>query len=370
MSADASPLRTNLRHHRTSRGWSQAHLGALAEITRQSYAAIEAGRSVPSTEVALRLARALGLEVEEIFQLSDREPSGISVLAVGPSPRSGDRVRLARVAGRRVAVSLEAAGASAQILADGVVESVASDGTLRVQPFPVRPPRVDLVVAGCDPAMGLVRELLRQEHGVELLWVPMGSRSALEALAGGTVHLAGVHLPDPEGGEYNDPWVRRLVPRPTTRIHFATWEQCLALAPGNPLGVSGLEDLGRPELRFLNREEGAGARILLEMRLRELGVPLEQVPGFRHTAARGHQAVGEAIAAGAADAGVAIRSICNSRGLDAVTLAWEPYDLVVPDDLLDLPAMELLLSILRRPLLRRQVGALGGYDVTGMGAVR
>lgn len=343
-------------------------MGELAGITRQSYAAIEAGASVPSTEVALRLARALGVGVEDLFQLSDGEPPGFLADAGGLGGRGSGRVRTARIGGRRVGHLLRSGAWHVGTPAEGKAREEQGD-RLAVEPFAPseRPPEVDLVVAGCDPAFGLVVDHLRRERGMEVLWVPASTRAALEALGRGRVHVAGAHLQDPATGEYNGPWIRRLVPFSATRVSFAVWEQVLALAPGNPLGIRGLADLARPDIRFLNRDPGSGTRALLESRLRDEGIPEAAVPGFAETRAHGHLAVGSALAAGAADAGVTIRAVSDSMGLAALELGREPYELVVPDHFLELPAVEALLDVLRTPGLRRQVEALGGYDVETMG---
>ncbi len=357
---------TRLRDLRLARGWSQTHLGELAGITRQTVHAIEAGRSVPSTEVALRLAEALDLPVETLFGIDLPAPPEELVRDSGLGARIPGRVRVARVGGTRWTYGLDPGTPRGERLADGVGAPAAA-GMVRVAPLPWAPPDPDLVVAGCDPAFGLVKDRLRREHGIEVLWVPAGSRRALEALAGGAVHIAGIHLADPDSGEYNAPWIRRLLPLPATRISFATWEQALLLRPGNPLGVRRLEDLTRPELRFVNREEGSGSRALLDRRLAQAGIPGEAIAGFREREAEGHEAVASAIACGVADAGVAIRAVGDARGLEALPLGEEPYELVIPEHFLELPAVETLLALLGRPGLRRQVEALGGYDASAMG---
>jgi putative molybdopterin biosynthesis protein len=376
-------LRPALRERRLDRGWTQERLGREAGITRQSYAAIEAGRSVPSTEVALRLARALGATVEELFPLPDESPLPLRARDPGlphpvPFGQGGSRVRLARVSGRLTAFPLLPGGIHAEVPADGVTVDPGEGGELGpgevlVEPLPGpradgRPPP-DLVVAGCDPAFGLVAEHLRRREGVEVLWLPAGSRAALEALARGVVHVAGVHLQDPGSGAYNEPWIRRLVPFPVARIGFAEWEQALLAALGNPLGLGSVGDLVRPRLRLVNREPGSGSRALLERCLREAGVPPEGVAGFGETAARGHAEVAAAISAGTADAGVAIRAVAGALGLHAIPLTREPYELVVPEALMDARPVEALVRALRTPTLRRQVEAMGGYDAAPMGRV-
>lgn len=359
----ASRIENELRALRRERGDSQARMAALAGISRQSYAAIEAGEAVPSTEVALRLAAALGRAVEEIFRLPAREPATVRARWAGGAPARG-RVRLSRVAGRLLAHP-PAEGERPARRADGVV--LASDGgSVEVRLLPDRPPEPSLVVLGCDPAFGILAEVLRV-RGVEVLWSQRGSRAALEALARGEAHVAGTHLRDPETGEYNAPSTLRLLPFACTRISFASWEQGLLLRGGNPLGVERVEDLPRPGLRFLNREPGSGSRALLDDRIGAAGIAAETIPGYMDTSASGHLAVAEAIASGLADAGVAIRAAGEMFGLAVAPLAWERYDLVVPDHFLDLPAVGTLLDALRRPGVRAQVEALGGYDAASMG---
>jgi len=357
-----------LRAHRLRRGWTQASIGELAGLTRQAYASVESGRSVPSTEVALRLARALGVPVEALFELRDAPPPPVEVVEGPGGPLPGRRVRRARIGGREIAYGLEAGGIHAQVPADGIGQAPACDSP-RVQPFAEPPPRPDLVVAGCDPAFGLVAEFLRRERGIEVLWLPAGSRTALDHLAQGNVHMAGIHLRDAATGTYNEPWIRRLLPFAATRVTFATWEQVLVLGAGNPLGIGGVADLTRPGLRFVNREPGSGSRATLELLLSEEGIPEQAIPGFDATSADGHDSVAAAIAAGTADAGVAIRAVALARNLEAVPLASEPYEFVIPDHFLELPAVAALLEALRRPSLQRQIEALGGYDTASMGAI-
>jgi putative molybdopterin biosynthesis protein len=348
---------------RQTRGWSQTKLAAAAGITRQSYAAIESGGAIPSTEVALRLALALGRPVEQIFRLAEQEPELVEARNVGVS--GAGRARLARVAGELMAYPVEADHRRAR-LADGQVELVTGN-RVWIRLLPERPPEPSLVAFGCDPAFGLVVERLQAERGLDIVWQHRSSRAALEALARGEAHVAGVHLRDPRTGSYNRPWVEKLVPFDCTVVTFAVWEQVLLVAPGNPLGVGGVADLARAELRFLNREPGSGSRTLLDEQIRAAGVEPERIPGYLDTRARGHLGVAEAIATGLADAGVGIRAAGLMYGLDAVPLALESYDLVIPNHFLDLPEVQALVDVLRRPALRAQVEALGGYDASGMG---
>jgi len=211
---------------------------------------------------------------------------------------------------------------------------------------------------------------MRRERRIEVLWHHQTSRRALEALAVGQAHVAGVHLIDPRTGEYNGPWLQRLVPFACTRIGFAVWAQDLLVPPDNPKGIRGVADLARPDVRFLNREPGPGTRTLLDDRLREEGVPPEAIPGYAGTAAPSHFAVAEAVASGAADAGVGIRAAGLACGIAGIPLGEEQYDLVIPGHFLDLPAVQALIDLLASRSLATQVESLGGYDVSPMGKPR
>jgi putative molybdopterin biosynthesis protein len=210
-------------------------------------------------------------------------------------------------------------------------------------------------------------DTLQRDQGVTVLASQRGSRASLGGLARGEAHVAGVHLLDPLTGAFNGPWVAKLVPFPCTIVRFATWEQGLLVAPGNPLGIDGVQDLVRSGVRFLNREVGSGSRSLLDQRVLAAGIRAESIPGYLDTRATGHMAVAEAVASGVADVGVGIRAAGLACGLGMIPLATERYDLVIPDHFLDLPAIQALLNGLSRPGIQAQVDALGGYDVSGMG---
>jgi putative molybdopterin biosynthesis protein len=364
--ADFSSIHSSVRELRLGAGWSQSELGDRVGLTRQSLSAIESGRAVPSTDVALRLARVFGVAVEDLFRLRDAPASSERAERSGLGGALPGRVRLAAVSGRTWAYGLDLADPGGAAAADGIGE-VAADGSVVVRPLTERPHRPDLVVAGCDPAFGLVRERLRREHGLEVLWLRIGSRAALDALARGAVHVAGIHLRDPESGAYNGPWIDRVVPFSATRVAFATWEQAILVGRGNPLGIRRIEDLARPDVRFMNREPGSGSRALVEDALAERGLDPAVIPGFLETSADRHETVARAIASGVAQAGVAIRAVGHALELGVVPLTSEPYELVVPDHFLDLPAVDTLLALLRRSAMRAQIEALTGYDATSMG---
>lgn len=359
-------LESHLREERAARNLTQREMAELAGISRQSYVAIESARSVPSTEVALRLARGLGVPVESLFHLPADGPARLSVEVGGERPGGRGPVRVVKVGGRRIGIPAGPVGSRELRIADGI-GTVDRQGRMQVELFDARPPSCDLVAVGCDPAFQLVSDALRQRAGVEALAISRGSRAALETLARGEAHVAGIHIVDPESGEYNAAWVRRLVPFSCERVRFSSWEQCLLVRPDAGGGIGGLGDLASGSVRFLNRESGSGTRMLLDRALSAEGIPASEIPGYERTVAAGHLAVAEGVASGLADVGVGIRAAGSAYGLRTIPVAREWYDLVIPRHFVDLPAVQALLDVLRTPSLRDQVNALGGYDVEGMG---
>jgi putative molybdopterin biosynthesis protein len=143
-------------------------------------------------------------------------------------------------------------------------------------------------------------------------------------------------------------------------------EQGLMVAPGNPLGLGGIEDLARPGVRYVNRQRGAGTRVLLDHILGQLGIAADSVTGYAREEPT-HLAVAAAIASGRGDAGLGITAAARAFGLDFVPVTWEPYDLVVAPGALDLPVLKPLWALLRSDKFQAAVTDLGGYSAKEMG---
>ena len=362
---------------------SQQKLAGLAGISRQAYAALEASTATPSTEVALRLARALGARVDGLFSLAEDPQPVVQAELVGPAefpatpefnesagrPAPPQRVRLVQVGHRLLARPLMGPVAARHSLveADGLILRGPVDGNLvEVQPFNAEEARMPtLVMLGCDPAVALVESELSR-HGVRLVWAEEGSRQALTGLARGEAHVAGCHLKDDASGVFNLSWVQQLVPFPCTLVTFADWQQGLIVAPGNPKGISGIEDLATPEVTIVNRRPGSGSRSLLDRLFQQNNIPATEVAGYRQEVG-GHLAVASAVVSGLVDAGVGVQSAASTMGLGFVPLEEERYDLVIPNHFLNQPEVQVLLDLLDRPTLHRRVEALGGYDISSMG---
>ena len=370
-------LRNHLKRFRQHAQLSQQKLAGLAGISRQAYAAVEAGSATPSTEVALRLARALGIKVDGLFSLAEDSPPAVQAELVGavepdesispPSP--GRRANLVQVGHRLLARPLLGSVAARHSLleADGLILRGPVAGNLvEVQPFDAEEARTPtLVMLGCDPAAALVESELGR-HGIRLVWAEEGSYQALAGLARGEAHVAGCHLKDDASGRYNLSWVQQLIPFPCTLVTFADWQQGLIVAPGNPKDIRGIYDLASPEVTIVNRPSGSGSRSLLDRLLQQGGIPITEVTGYGQEVG-GHLAVAAAVASGLVDTGVGVQSAASTMGLGFVPLEEERYDLVIPNHYLNQPEVQVLLDLLDRPALHRRVEALGGYDVSPMG---
>ena len=223
-----------------------------------------------------------------------------------------------------------------------------------------------ILVAGCDPGISvLARHMLRA--GVELVAAQRNSSQALALLKQGIVHVAGTHLRDEASGESNLPAIHRLFARNSVAvISLAVWEEGLVVAPGNPKSIRSIADLARRDVSIVNREPGAGSRVLLDANLARLGLRRQKVRGYDRLAA-GHLPAAWRVRAGDADCCMATRAAARVFGLDFIPLASERYDLAIRRQHLDYPPIAMLLDTLNRAAFRRELEGLGGYDTSGAG---
>lgn len=219
-----------------------------------------------------------------------------------------------------------------------------------------------------DMTLDLLAQFLA-ERGRRLVSANVGSQGGLVALRRGEAHLAGSHLLDPETGEYNLTYLRQYLPE--TPVRLVTWvfrEQGLLVAKGNPKGLKGLADLARPDVRFINRQRGAGTRVMLDYQLRQLGIDPGQVRGYEQEEYT-HLAVAAAVASGRADAGLGVTAAAQALDIDFVPLFKERYDLVIPCEHLTGGLLDPLFDLMLDERFRAAVAALPGYDVYAMGEV-
>lgn len=359
-----------LKATRTRLGISQQQLAEAAGVTRQTISGIEAGLYAPSAVVALRLAKALGCRVEELFWLEDDRPLIEAVPSTQPFAsvplKAPLRVALARVGERWVAHPLygERGFRMEMIPADGITTWKGSTAPLAIQCLDdLESLARTVIIAGCAPALSLwARSAERWHPGLRVHWTHANSMEALHSLARGEVHAAGVHLCDPITGAHNVPFVRKVMGgRPTVLVNLGLWEEGLLVQPGNPKRLRHSSDLAQEGVRIINREVGAGSRLLLDTLLQENGIPPTAVQGYDREV-HSHQEVARTIQAGEADAGVSTASVANVYGLGFIPLRQVQYDLALLEEYLHQEPVRQLLGTLHHRWVRTQLQVLGGYD--------
>lgn len=213
----------------------------------------------------------------------------------------------------------------------------------------------------------LADELMGSDQPFRLISTHVGSMGGITALNSGTCHFSGMHLFDPVQNDFNAPFLTRFAPElDIVLINLAIRDQGLMVQPGNPLKLQGLADLTR--VRFINRQRGAGTRILLDWKLKQAQIAPKDISGYEKEEST-HMAVAANVLVGAADCGMGICAASKALGLDFIPLAQERYDLAIPRAFLGEERICRLLETVSSPVFRRRVEALGGYDTRLAGQV-
>ncbi|MBN2389069.1 MAG: molybdopterin biosynthesis protein [Anaerolineales bacterium] len=234
-------------------------------------------------------------------------------------------------------------------------------------------PRADLIrtifcIGSHDMTLDLLAQFLA-ERDRRLVSANVGSQAGLIALQRGEAHLAGSHLLDPETGEYNLPYLNRYLPGiPVRLVTLVDRQQGLLVRKGNPLRLCGLEDLGRPGVRYVNRQRGAGTRVLFDYHLTLRGIPGEAIQGYNQEEYT-HLGVAAAVASGRADCGLGIAAAARALDLDFVPLFKERYDLVIPLVYAESALLGPLFEVIRGQSFRKAVLGMPGYEVARMGKI-
>jgi putative molybdopterin biosynthesis protein len=224
----------------------------------------------------------------------------------------------------------------------------------------------------CIGSHDLTLDLLAQflaEHGRRLASANVGSQGGLVALRRGEAHLAGSHLLDPKDGSYNISYIRQYMPNiPVKVIALVGRDQGLMVKKGNPKGIKNLKDLSRHQVQFVNRQRGAGTRVLLDYHLNAMTMSADSILGYTQEEYT-HLGVAAAIASGRADCGLGIAAAAQALDLDFIPLFQERYDLVIPKQHAESELLAPLFDLLTDRGFREAVSQLMGYDVSVMGTI-
>jgi putative molybdopterin biosynthesis protein len=291
------------------------------------------------------------------------------------------RVAVGRVGDRTVAAPLSrgAGVISSLVRADGIVRiprfsegvNVGQEVTVELFRDPAEIERTIVAIGSHDLVLDLLAQFLAERApGMRLTSANAGSLGGMAALRRGEAHLAGSHLFHPGTGDYNVAYVQQYLPgQPIVLVTLTRREQGLITAPGNPKNIGGLADLSRPDVCYVNRQRGAGTRVLLDYRLEEKEIAPSAIKGYEREEVT-HLAVAAAVASGVADCGLGICAAARALELDFVSVEWERYDLVIPREHYENPLLKPLLALLSDDAFRAAVRQLPGYDPTPMGEIR
>ncbi len=288
------------------------------------------------------------------------------------------RVTVGKVGERTVAAPLSrgAGVITSLVRADGIVRiprfseglEAGQEVTVELYRDPAEIDRTIVHIGSHDLCLDLLAQQLAEANR-RLSSANAGSLGGLTALRRGDAHLAGSHLLDPATGEYNFSYIKQYLPdTPVVLMTLMHREQGLIVAPGNPKGIMGLADLAREDVSYINRQRGAGTRVLLDYHLNRLGIKPEEVKGYRREEYT-HLAVAVAVQSGAADCGLGIAAAAHALNLDFIPFEKERYDLVIPRVHFESDLLQPLLDLIRGPVLRRVIDELPGYDTTSMGLI-
>ncbi|MBG9387664.1 substrate-binding domain-containing protein [Caenimonas aquaedulcis] len=224
--------------------------------------------------------------------------------------------------------------------------------------------------ASHDDALPLLREHAARFARLHLDVRFCGSVDAIAALNEGRCVMAGFHTPRlPGGGELaRRAYQPLLQPGLHKLIGFAQRTQGLIVAPGNPMALASLDDIRAKGARFVNRALGTGTRVLLDELLARDGIAAGAIEGYGRSEPS-HEAVAQAVASGAVDAGLGIEAAARSRGLGFVPLVREDYFLVCLKSALEQPPVAALRALLRTPAWKRELAAVPGYEPSQSGEV-
>jgi molybdate-binding protein len=234
---------------------------------------------------------------------------------------------------------------------------------------PTQPEKETIVATGShDIALEyLASSLCRDRRTPDFMAVPLGSLDGLIALRQGLGQVAGCHLFDPVTKEYNLPYVRLLFPNKNVRvITFVHRQQGLIMAPGNPKGITGLDDLASPEVRFINRQPGSGTRLWFDQQLSRQDLQSQQISGYDREV-RTHRQVADEVLAGRADVGLGLQAVAIQKELDFIPLFSERYDLVIPEEQYQDPNLQPVFETLQSKKFRQAIECLGGYETGSLG---
>lgn len=291
------------------------------------------------------------------------------------------RVRLGYVDGKLIAAPLSRGSGviSSFMKADGMLEipqgteGFEAGSTVRIRLLREKQDLQHTLVAigSHDPLLDELADMIHRENpAVYMSSSHVGSMGGIMAARRGENHIAGIHLLNESDGIYNDAFVKKYFPKGGVKlVECVGRTQGLMVAPGNPLKITGVKDLSREGLRYVNRQKGSGTRILIDYLCKKEGIDTDSIYGYEREEFT-HTSVAAQIVSGSADAGMGIYSAAALYGLDFIPICTEQYDLLISDSVWETDLVQQLIATLKSPAFKERLEKLGGYEIGTPGRVR
>jgi putative molybdopterin biosynthesis protein len=283
------------------------------------------------------------------------------------------RVNIGNVGGKMVATPLPRAAGSVTTLtraegiiripalSEGLTQEEAVEAELLVEDEELK--NTIVIIGSHDITLDILSDEIRKGgKDIRVSSGNVGSLGGLMAIKKGVCHLGGAHLLDEETGEYNLSYIRKYLKGIKVSVfHLVMRDQGLIVHRGNPKGIRDISDLLREDVSFVNRQAGSGTRILLDYRLKQVGLDPSGIKGYDHEEYT-HMAVAVDVLSGAADCGMGIYAAAKALNLDFIPMVREQYDLIIPSEHLENKNIAELIKTIRSEDFKQRVTALGGYD--------
>ena len=225
-----------------------------------------------------------------------------------------------------------------------------------------------VVIGSHDLILDIISDMMPNRYAnTHVSSTHVGSMGGLMALLRKEAHISPIHLLDEDTGVYNKGYIRRMFKEPMAIIKGVGRIQGLIVKKGNPLNIQKIEDLKK--YRFVNRQRGAGTRILFDYKLKGLGISPEEIKGYDFEAST-HMSVAALVSSDSADVGMGIQSAAKAMDLDFIPIGEEEYDFALPESYLELPMIQSFLSILRSEEFIEKLQELGGYSWSNIGEIQ
>lgn len=290
------------------------------------------------------------------------------------------RIKLGKVGDRLIATPLNrGAGVTMSLVrSDGVFiipqnsEGVEAGETIKVTLLKDRKQIENTLVSigSHDLIMDIISNYMQKSYDKHFLSsAHVGSMGGIMAMKRGEAHIAPIHLLDPKTGVYNISYIKKyLSNRKMALIKGVKRIQGFMLAKGNPKSIRDFHDLQRKDIIFVNRQRGAGTRLLVDYQLEKEGIGTEEIVGYDREMTT-HMSVAAAITSNTADVGVGVYSAAKSMDLDFIPIGEEHYDFLIPEEYLELETVKAFIQVMTSQEFKEELLKMGGYGVEGIGQI-